>query len=129
MSWRKVFDINGHLFYTGQFWNIPITIRPYVYTGSDPDISEGFDLENLYEFTVDHPDEPPRRFVGDLYDRTWAYRTSPCYYVGNFQGGPLSEFESPSDSVIQGRYTHYRVRGLHDTEFMYTRFEQDLCDV
>ena len=110
---------------TGQFWNIPITFEPY--NGTDLDTPDGFILDNLYEITIDHPSAPPRTFVSELYHRTWEGTRAPCYYAGSSQGGPLNEFDAPRDSVIQGRYSDYRVDGLYETDFSYSRFDSSLC--
>lgn len=114
------------MFPAGQFWNIPIRFERYNYTGSDPEIEDYFTLDKLYVITVEVPSGHQRRFVAELFQRTWD-RSVPCYYAGSSQGGPLKEFERPRDSVIEGRYTDYQVNGLHETNFTYSRFDDRLC--
>ena len=65
--------------------------------------------------------------MGELFQRTWDARSTPCFYAGSSQGGPLAEFENHRDSVIEGRYTDYRVNGFHDTKFAYSQFDDQLC--
>ena len=66
--------------------------------------------------------------MGERFQRTWDARSIPCFYAGSSQGGPLAEFESPRDSVIEGRYSDYQVNGFHDTNFAYSRFDDQLCN-
>lgn len=98
------------------------------YTDSDrQDIEEYFDFEQLYAITVRPPSAPARSFVGELYWRSWDQRGVRCYYAGNGQGGPLGEFERPSDSVIEGRYVDYQVDDILRTEFKYSMFDEQYC--
>lgn len=95
------------------------------YTG--PTINDGEGIER-YVITVTHPDASrDRSFTGILYQYNWEFERSPCFYVGNQQGGPIYEVEEPNDSVIEGDYEDYRVGGLFETEYKYTRFENNLC--
>nr|CAI68017.1 LPS-binding protein [Suberites domuncula] len=102
----------------GQFWNVPIEVSEYI----DSDL-EG----DHYELAVTHPDfSGTRRFVGHLLGHSWEEKT-PCFYVGNVQGGPIYEVEDPNDSVIEGKYKDYRMDGAFDTSFMYSRFDDSQC--
>ena len=58
--------------------------------------------------------------------RTYFLVTGPCYYAGSAQGGRTSEREE-NESVIEGRYTDYKVNGLFDENFVYSRFENERC--
>lgn len=106
----------------GQFWNIPVTISPIAPLTSNT-------LPSPYILTLSPPSSPPRQFLARLYVNTWDKRDVQCYYAGSSQGGPLGELESPHlrDSVIEGRYTHYIMDGLFETEFQYTRFDTREC--
>ncbi len=105
-----------------------MTFEPYNYTGSNQHILNTFNRESLYTVTVQPVGGVQRTFVAELYHRSWDRTQSPCYYAGSSQGGPLNEFDSPSDPVIQGRYTQYRLRELQDTDFVYSQFDNDLCN-
>ena len=59
-----------------------------------------------------------RRFTGLLLSVNWEFQKTPCFYVGNQQGGPIYEVEDPNDSVIECRYEDYRVGGAFETELM-----------
>lgn len=122
-------DTHTHtLKFAGQFWNIPITFQRFNYTGPNPQlISEYFNIDRLYEITVHPPSSPTRSFVGELYHRSWDQRGVRCFYAGDSNGGPYSEFQSPADSVIEGIYSEYRVSGLHQTEFKYSQFSSNFC--
>ena len=66
--------------------------------------------------------------MGELYSLTWQQKETGCYYAGHSQGGPVHNIDEPTDSVIQGNYTEYRVGGLFETDFTYTRFNEDVCE-
>ena len=120
--------IYTHAQHTGQFWNVPIFFEPYEYTGTDPDIARYFRLDRLFVISVQPPSGQTRRFVGELYRRTWDKSLEPCYYAGTAQGGAIREFaNSPRDTVIEGRYRQYQVQGLFQTEFTYSRFDSSIC--
>ena len=111
----------------GQFWNIPITFEPYNYTCSDQEKEVLHNPNNLYIITVNPPRGTRRRFVGELLPLPWEMNPTGCLYAGHSQGGPVQELNSPTNSVIEGNYEEYRVNGLHETTFMYTRFDEGLC--
>lgn len=106
----------------GQFWNVPINIVNY--TGPIID-----DIEtDRYEVTVTHPDfSGTRRFTALLSDVNWEFQTTPCFYAGNQQGGPIAEVEDPNDSVIEGDYADYRVNGPFETDYAFSRFDSSQC--
>ena len=68
-----------------------------------------------------------RSFVGIKADITWEFEKRPCLYVGNSQGGPIDEVESPNESVIEGDYTEYEVGSLFATAFRYGQFNETEC--
>ena len=88
-----------------------------------------YELSSRFTITVDHPDAPIRVFSGFLQPVTWEFQRSPCFYVGDQQGGPIYEVEEPNDSVIEGNYEDYRVSGPFETEFTFNRFEEGRCIV
>ena len=102
--------------FPGQFWNVPVTVLPF---NGDFGGSPTYDD---YVITVDHPDSPPRSFVGLKYKRTWEYEKGVCYYAGNTQAGPLPEVSDPIDSVIEGVYRDYIVDSLFATDYIYSHF-------
>ena len=112
---------------TGQFWNIPVSISPM--TTTTPASLTLDSLPPPYILTLSPPLSRPRQFIARLYSNTWDKRGRECFYAGSAQGGPLGELESPQlrDSVIEGRYTDYRVNTLFDTEFTYTQFNSREC--
>lgn len=109
----------------GQFWNVPVTVEEF--TGLFDNVQRSDD----YVITVRHPKTPSRSFVGLESAVTWEMERRPCYFVGNGQGGKLSEDEvappDPNDSVIQGRYIDYIVESLFATKYDYSRFNEDFC--
>ena len=112
----------------GQFWNVPINISRYTYTGSQT--IDYLDLESLYAVTVSPPlIARPRTFIAELYTFTWEPRNEVCFYAGNIQGGRLAEitddkFNAP---VIEGSYKDYIVNGLFEHDFAYSQFSADMC--
>lgn len=84
----------------------------------------GEDRSDDYEITVGA--STPRRFVGLKMEMTWEFENKTCYYVGNTQGGRLSE--ASGDTVIEGMYADYKVDSLFDTQYVpYGQFDEDLC--
>lgn len=114
---------------TGQFWNVPISISRYTYTGSQT--IDYLDLDSLYAVTVSPPLEAQqtRTFIAELYTFTWEPRNEVCFYAGNIQGGRLAEItdENFNDPVIEGSYEHYIVGGLFEHDFAYSRFSAGMC--
>ena len=118
MRWSSKLNKNVNFFPTGQFWNVPVTaVGPII---PPPD---GIDV--AYNVTVEYPGVPARRFVGDLYHRVWDRTLRPCLYVGNSQGGPISEIDS--DSVIEGEYFEYEVTEIFGFDDEHNRFDSSPC--
>lgn len=128
-----MFDSNPYfipMLYIGQFWNIPISVTRYTYTGSE--IIDYLDLDHLYAITVSSPsgvETEARTFVAELYTYTWETRNELCFYAGNTQGGSLREIteEGFNDPVVEGSYKDYIVDGLFEHNFAYSRFSADMC--
>ena len=81
-----------------------------------------------YVITVNHPNsDKPRSFVGLMANVTWEFEQRVCYYVGNGQGGEISEVAKPNDPVIQGEYSEYKVGSLFSAGFMYSNFDDARC--
>ncbi len=105
----------------GQFWNIPIVVEPF--TGT---LREDASADNLYQVTVQHPNEV-RRFTAWLYPLTWEYRREYCLYAGNQQAGPVYEVLDPKDSVIEGTYEDYFTDSAYDPGFSFNQFNASSC--
>ena len=106
--------------YAGQFWNIRVDVVRY----SQP--IDGVIRDDTYDITVNYPGQQ-RQFVGFLYPLTWEFEENQCLYVGNGQGGPIDEVESPNDPVLYGEYSDYKVDNIFGTEFDYDHFESARC--
>lgn len=115
------------LLYTGQFWNVPISFVPFTKPINFQTIKG-----TLYVVTVTPQDgTAPRKFLGEFNVHTWDNSAGPCLYAGNNQGGPSWEqWETPEipDSIIRGSYSDYRVSGLFNTNFAYSKFEEENCE-
>lgn len=108
--------------FSGQFWNVPISVSEY--TGPVRDDTE----TNRFEIKVTHPDfSGERRFTGILTDSNWEFKKTPCFYVGDQQGGPVYEVDDPNDSVIEGQYDEYVIDGAFETTFKYSKFDSSRC--
>ena len=116
---KRVSTYVSHL-YTGQFWNIPINVVRY----TQP--IDGVVRDDTYSITVNYPGQR-RQFVGFLYPLTWEFEENQCLYVGNGQGAPIDEVESPNDPVIYGNYSDYKVDSIFGTEFDYDHFDSARC--
>ena len=71
--------------------------------------------------------EKYRRFPFFEYGLTWDHSKTPCFYVGNKQGGPENS-HSPVESAIEGDYTEYDTGSLFGTEFAYGVFDNSVCN-
>ncbi|XP_064387566.1 uncharacterized protein LOC135335869 isoform X2 [Halichondria panicea] len=108
----------------GQFWNVPIQVQPY--TGP---VQDGVNSDGYYVVTTNHPNEPPRSFVGWLWPLTWEYKMEYCLYAGQNQAAPLYEIldDTVNSPVIFGEYTDYIVDSPYATDFSYSHFEESRC--
>ena len=107
---------------SGQFWNIPASVGPY--TGN---LIDGSPAVNLYVVNITSGNEP-RGYAGWFHDLTWDFEEGPCVYVGNRQGGPIHEVESPSGSVIESNYKDYQVSGAFSEEgYPFGMFAEEMC--
>ena len=115
--------INNELFkILGQFWNVPVSVTEF-----DGDFG-GTNRSDDYLIRLSDPNSNNERsFVGIKADITWEFEKRPCLYVGNSQGGPIVEVESPNESVIEGDYTEYEVGSLFATAFRYGQFNETEC--
>ena len=116
-------SINNELFkILGQFWNVPVSVTEF-----DGDFG-GTSRSDDYLIRLSDPiSKNERSFVGIKEDITWEFEKRPCLYVGNSQGGPIDEVESPNDSVIEGDYTEYEVGSLFATAFRFGQFIETEC--
>ena len=84
--------------------------------------------DELYVVTVTPQDgSPPRSFLAEQFVRTWENRPGPCLYAGNAQGGWSGEVNSLNSPVIQGGYKDYIVNELFETDYTYSRFDEQNC--
>lgn len=112
----------------GQFWNIPVNISPYHAQLSD-EVRNDYDPDKLYLVSVFPVGQAPRRFIGELYHRSWDRSLKSCVYVGSSQGGQLRDIDGPHDTVIEGVYQDYIMSdGLMGTEFKYRQFQSSYCN-
>lgn len=89
-------------------------------------------LENLYVVTVAPPPRagsspPARRFVAELFKRSWDKRDTPCLYAGTSQGGAAIDYGRGYDSVIEGNYRDYKMANRFSTDFNYKMFDDNKC--
>ena len=105
---------------TGQFWNIPLRIEPYVGQYGERLVSM---MDRLYSVTVSYPSAPERTFVAEYDERDW-FDNRPCRYAGNSNGGSIREVCS-SDSVIEGTASSYVVEDLFSTDFEFSKYNSD----
>lgn len=80
-----------------------------------------------YVVRVDHPDDPPRRFVAELFERTWDKSRRPCLYAGDGQGGSILDPVTPNDPVIAGTFRDYIVSDLFSDDFVYNKLLDRDC--
>ena len=84
--------------------------------------------DELYVVTVAPADGSPlRSFLAEQHFSAWENRPGPCLYAGNAQGGWSGEVNGLNNPVIQGSYKDYIVNGLFETDFTYSRFEEQSC--
>ena len=72
----------------------------------------------------DPSDKNYRRIPANREPRTWDQTESPCYYVGNSQGGPL---QLSDETVIEGGITDYETASLFSASFAYAKFDELIC--
>ena len=116
------------LWAAGQFWNVPVSVTPYTFTG--PVV---YDLQGqeLYLVEILSPDgsETKRQFIAEFYPLSWDHRRpEPCLYAGDQQGGRTLEFTTFNDPVIENNYRLYETEGLFETGFYFPRFDTDRCN-
>lgn len=81
-----------------------------------------------YIVSVDHPDDPPREFTAELFQRTWDKTAKPCLYAGDGQGARVyNPTLTSNDPVIAGTYLDYEVSNLFASDFVYNKLEQRNC--
>ncbi len=112
-------------FNTGQYWNIPVDVTPYIGQLRSGAPATGRFVLNLTTFG-----SGPRSFTGWLYDLTWEFDKGPCLYVGDRQGGPIYEVPNPNDWVIAELYTDYLVQSAFSEEnYNLGLFSEERCTV
>ena len=107
----------------GQFWNIPVDIRPF--TGM---MDDGSEASGTYVVTL-NTGGSQRSYTGYLSGSTWDHTQEPCLYVGNRQAGQIFEISNPNDPVIASIYKDYRVEGAYSEEnYLFGLFNEDNCN-
>lgn len=106
--------------HAGQFWNIPMDIKPYVGPYGDGTVDRS---NRSYSVTVSYPGSPKRTFIADFSTKDWSDHR-PCLYAGNNNGGPIGEVPS-FDGVIEGKASDYVVETLFGTDFLFSRYTSD----
>ena len=116
------------LLFSGQFWNIPVSIAPY--TGL---LRDGNPSQDRFVINITTSGSDPtvqRSYTGLLHDLTWNYKdvAGPCLYVGNKQGGPIYEVKNPNDNVIEEIYAEYKVGGAFSEDgYGFGIFMEERC--
>ena len=105
---------------TGQFWNIPLKIEPYVGQYGERLVDL---MDRFYSLTVSYPNAAERTFVAKYDERDW-FDNRPCLYAGDSDGGRVSEVPT-SDSVIEGTASSYVVQDLFSTDFEFSKYNRD----
>lgn len=109
--------------YTGQFWNVPVTAEEFNGTMTNGEPAEGY-----FRVSVSHPDSPTRNFPGFFWPLTWEQRSEPCLYSGSSNAGSVQIINGLEDTVIEGVYADYIVSGAFETEFLFSRFSDGICN-
>ena len=111
----------------GQFWNVPLNVEPY-HADLSEELKKDYDPDKLYLVSVFPFNHTPRRFIGELFEKSWDNTLKrSCIYVGSSQGDQLIDIAGPHDTVIEGIYTDYIVSdGLSGTRFKYNQFQSSL---
>ena len=109
--------INLCIFSSGQFWNIPLTIEPYVGPYGDGSVVKS---DKKYTVTTSYPGAQNRTFVADYNKRDWLDNRH-CLYAGNHNAGPIGEVKGYG-SVIEGKANDYVVAGLFSTDFTFSKY-------
>ena len=107
---------------TGQFWNIPVSIKPF--TGENVFGQRAVDTYIVNITTISQQ----RLYVGVLGHLTWEVEEGPCLYVGDSQSDSTYEFADPNDRVIEGLYTDYIVSGSFNDDFKFGLFDEEKCE-
>ena len=106
----------------GQFWNVPASVSEFTGNSVTND-----SRVTPYIVTVNHPDDPPRQFFAELFQRTWDKSMKPCLYAGDGQGGRILGPVIPNDPVIAGTFRDYEVSSLFASDFVYNKLQQRNC--
>ena len=106
----------------GQFWNVPASVSEFTGNSVTND-----SRVTPYIVTVNHPDDPPRQFFAELFQRTWDKSMKPCLYAGDGQGGRILGPVTPNDPVIAGTFRDYEVSSLFASDFVYNKLQQRNC--
>ena len=106
-------------FCSGQFWNVPIGVEPYIGPFGAKEVDKD---DDVYLVTVSYPGSQNRTFVAELHRRAWVERI-PCLYAGNSMAGPIAEVPQYKDNVIDGALDSYSVKDLFSPEFEHSKYK------
>ena len=107
-------------FHTGQYWNVPIDLAKFNGTQLDD--------TTRYVISVNRDGSLVKEFTGSFHTLVWDQTVGDCLYVGDRQGGRISEVQDPNDPVLDGSYKDYRVPSAFDeTGYRFGRFQENLC--
>ena len=110
--------------YLGQFWNVPVSIEPFLGMDRNNKSAPGRYVVNMTSSLTGES----RSYTGWLYDMTWSFEEAPCLYVGNRQAGPIYQVKDPNDAIIEGSYLQYVVPDLFsEAGFEYSLFGEENC--
>lgn len=109
-------------FSTGQFWNVPADITPY-----EGQLLGGKPASSWYTVSITTAGHS-RKYSGYIYSLDWEGDSVPCLYVGNNEGGPVSEAAGEESGVIDGSYRDYVVGGPFSEEnYVFGIFKEEKC--
>lgn len=114
------------LHYSGQFWNVPVSVEPFLGVDRNNNSVPGRYVVNVTSSLTGEK----RSYTGWLYDLTWSFEDAPCLYVGNRQAGPIYQVKDPNDPIIEGSYLQYRAPSLFsEGGFDYGLFDEENCQL
>ena len=82
--------------------------------------------DDQYNVTIQPANGSPPRFVlGEIFPRTWDNTRETCLYLGNSQGGRSGIDPNLDYSVIEGKYSNYRMDDMFATQFEFEEWDSD----
>ena len=105
----------------GQFWNIPISVRPI------PQTNQTNSGTHTISFTSAALKET-KTLTGVLHPITW-FKQDSCLYVGSAQASSAQiNTNLPNDPVIEGNYRDYQLdEAFSEEEYVFGQFNENRC--